>query len=282
MPECGPLTRCSFIWSLPDADIVCGQATSIGGYHLMRTRRRVPSVLFLIFPLMGFCCSDDCDSGTGPGNGESNSQADYDVTNDWAFSTYWSNNLVCTWHLELQMGSGGKITGNGKKGVQTIFVGGSDGVITTMFNHPVSGSVSGNSVSLNFDACDGSFHTFTGTVFSTGKMGGSNWVAEVVPQAPAAPTELDGTIINSNNDLKFSWKDNSDTETGFEWQRSHEQPLDPNDVYEGRLPPNSTSYTLRAVPLGAWIHFRVRAYRQAGKFGYKYSAWTPWRSGQVQ
>jgi len=89
---------------------------------LDRLRLAVPIVL--IIPLMTLCCtSDSAENLTGPmGPTDGESDPSYDVTGDWAFSTYRGSDIVCTWHLELEMAANGKISGSGKKGFVTLFV----------------------------------------------------------------------------------------------------------------------------------------------------------------
>jgi len=254
---------------------------------LDRLRLAVPIVL--IIPLMTLCCtSDSAENLTGPmGPTDGESDPSYDVTGDWAFSTYRGSDIVCTWHLELEMAANGKISGSGKKGFVTLFVPGthyiddeppgyeSNTQLTAMYDHPVVGLVSSSRVGLRFNACDYGAQDFIGILVSDGEMRGSGWIAEVLPESPAAPNDLRAVAIDAHT-LEFRWQDNSDVETGFDWRRSDSCYFNEHDYKWGEIKANAARFTVTGVPTNACVSFQIRAFRNAGKHGILRSAWTPW------
>jgi hypothetical protein len=207
----------------------------------------------------------------------------FNVTNTWQFSTAFSSSLVCIWALDLQMDPSGSITGTGIQGFITLFAG-PEGQITAMYGHPVEGQVSGASVSLKFNACDDGTMTYSGSLLSDSEMSGSNWQAEVMPLPPSAPTNLQATYFREpagTDAVEWTWQDNSDDETGFRLQYTSDPEPNPLDVYERDLPANTTSDWLSAIPPGRVIHFRVAAFKNAGRFGTLWSNYSEWHSSQA-
>jgi hypothetical protein len=77
----------------------------------------------------------------------------------------------------------------------------------------------------------------------------------VVVAAPAAPSNLIGTVINGK--VALSWMDNSSVETGYVVERS----VSTNTAYTqiGSLAANTTSYNDLTVQNGVTYYYRVRA-----------------------
>lgn len=83
---------------------------------------------------------------------------------------------------------------------------------------------------------------------------------DVVAAVPNAPSNLAATAVDPN-DIRLTWQDNSDNETGFEIN---------NGVTSTDVGANSTSYTWGGLSPNTYMCFKVRAYNDAGD-----SAWDP-------
>ena len=77
---------------------------------------------------------------------------------------------------------------------------------------------------------------------------------------PAAPSNLTATAVDPN-DIKLTWRDNSNNETGFEIN---------NGVTSSNAGANSTTYTWGGLKPGTYMCFKIRSYNSAGD-----SAWDP-------
>lgn len=88
---------------------------------------------------------------------------------------------------------------------------------------------------------------------------------DVATAVPAAPSNLTATAADQN-DIKLTWQDNSNNETGFEIN---------NGVTSTNVAANSTTYTWGGLAPGTYMCFHIRAYNSAGD-----SPWdpnvTPW------
>jgi len=81
-------------------------------------------------------------------------------------------------------------------------------------------------------------------------------------EVPMAPTEL--TLAQeSGNQIKLTWKDNANNETGFKIERA----ADREEVYQliGTVGANTTTYTDNNAPSGTRYEYRVYAYNATGK-----------------
>ncbi len=104
-----------------------------------------------------------------------------------------------------------------------------------------------------YGGCSLSFHqTFTVTNSQPSPPGGGI--------SPGAPSNLTVTAINPN-DIRLTWQDNSDNQTGFEIN---------NGVISRDVGANSTAYTWGGLAPGTYMCFKIRAYNSAGD-----SAWYP-------
>lgn len=81
------------------------------------------------------------------------------------------------------------------------------------------------------------------------------------PPVPAAPTNLNASIIGTSTSIGLSWTDNSSIESGFMIERSTD-----NVTFTilASTTANVTSYTDSATSIGNTYYYRVRAYNAGG------------------
>ena len=81
-------------------------------------------------------------------------------------------------------------------------------------------------------------------------------------EVPMAPTELTLDQVSANQ-IKLTWKDNANNETGFKIERA----ADREEVYQliGTVGANTTTYTDNNAPSGTRYEYRVYAYNATGK-----------------
>ena len=85
---------------------------------------------------------------------------------------------------------------------------------------------------------------------------------EPIEVIPMAPTELTLAQVSANQ-IKLTWKDNANNETGFKIERA----ADREEVYQliGTVGANTTTYTDNNAPSGTRYEYRVYAYNATGK-----------------
>lgn len=229
---------------------------------------RASALALLLSSLIGMSCTGS-DDPTGPEG--TNTGAAHDLRGTWTLesggsgSYDWHSNSEFVVVLEIEQ-SGGSISGRSHSGRSLGSVSGWDVAFVVASDVPgdaLSGSIVGDQVELNIrtGSSQSSRRTFTGTISSNG-MAGSGWSAvrggKSVPVPPAAPSNLTAQL-QPNDDVSFTWTDNSDNEDGFlffercdleEWH------------FGGALQANTTVAT-RLAPFPAVVacDFRVHAYR---------------------
>lgn len=88
---------------------------------------------------------------------------------------------------------------------------------------------------------------------------------EVQIDAPAAPSGLGATAL-STSQIRLTWTDNSDNETGFRIERSATGTSGWSQI--GTVAANVTTYTNSNLTCGTRYYYRVRAYNVAGTSAY--------------
>jgi len=82
---------------------------------------------------------------------------------------------------------------------------------------------------------------------------------------PSKPSNLNLTVL-SKEQIKLTWKDNSDNEQGFIIERSPGNANLFSEIY--RAVPNSIEYTNRSLSPGTRYYYRICAFNTEGKSGY--------------
>jgi hypothetical protein len=236
----------------------------------MDVQFRAPALVLLLSSLIGVSCTGSGDDPTGPGG--TNTGSTHDIRGTWTLEAGgsaspddWHGNSEFVVVLEIEQ-TGGLISGRSHSGRSLGSVSGWDVAFLVASDVPgdaLSGSIVGDQVELNIrtSSKQNSRSTFTGTISSNG-MAGSGWSAvrggKTVPAPPAAPSNLTAEL-KPNEEILFTWSDNSDNEDGFLFFEK----CDLGDWhFGGALQANTTAAT-RSGPFRPVVacDFRVHSYR---------------------
>jgi len=237
----------------------------------------VGATALLVAALAGlYGCGGDGPTGTDDGNG---SGSNAEVSGTWEFrssggsaSLFSSGSASVTSTLQLTV-NGGSLTGSHSNTVRrSNFCSDFGGCFYSSSRIPrgeVQGSLSGQTVVLQFNTDDDpELERYEGTV-SGGRIEGDGWSAEKgeapppPPSAPAAPTNLTATVDAQALEALLQWSDNSSDEDGFAIAKKCD-----GDVSWSVLTlvnPGVTDVTITGFASGQSCSFMVLAFMDLGE-----------------
>lgn len=236
----------------------------------------VGATALLVAALAGlYGCGGDGPTGTDDGNG---SGSNAEVSGTWEFrssggsaSLFSSGSASVTSTLQLTV-NGGSLTGSHSNTVRrSNFCSDFGGCFYSSSRIPrgeVQGSVSGQSVVLQFNTDgDSELERYEGTV-SGDRIEGDGWSAEkgeAPPpplSAPVAPTNLTATVDGQALEALLQWIDNSSDEDGFAIAETCDGPS--NWSLLGLVDPGTTRVNITGFVSGKSCSYIVLAFKAAG------------------